>query len=64
MIYLIINDKTKERTYDEEFNWEPFCTLIYNKSNLEFIDNSLQDLTKFLVLKNGFDGTPIISMKK
>jgi hypothetical protein len=64
MAYLIIKDKPKERNNSKEFNWEQFCTLIYKKTNLEFIDNSLQDLTKFLVLKNGFDETPITIKRK
>jgi hypothetical protein len=64
MAYLIIKDNPKEGSKGREFNWEQFRSSIYRKKNFEFIDNSLQDLTKFLVLKNGYDETPIIISKK
>jgi hypothetical protein len=33
--------------------------MIKKTTNLEFIDNSLQELTDFLILKNGFNEIPI-----
>jgi hypothetical protein len=50
MAYLIIKDNPKEESTSREFNWEQFYSVIY-KEKIEFIDSSLQDITKIFSLK-------------
>jgi hypothetical protein len=59
LAYLIIKDKPKDQKVRGEFNWEQLCKMIKKTTSVEFIDNSLQELTEFLILKNGFNETPI-----
>jgi hypothetical protein len=59
LTYLIIKDNSKEDKVTKEFSWEQIIRMIKKTTSLEFIDNSLQELTEFLILKNGFNETPI-----
>jgi hypothetical protein len=59
LAYLIIKDKPKEERFTREFNWEELIRTLRKSTKLEFIDRSLQDLTKFLIMKNGFNEAPI-----
>jgi hypothetical protein len=64
LAYLIIKGKPQGITNEDELNWKQFCGITNKKTNLQFIDNSLQDLTKFLILKNEFYETPSIIQTK
>jgi hypothetical protein len=59
LTYLIIKDNPKKEKVTKEFNWEQIIRTIKKTTSLEFIDNSLQELTEFSILKNGFNETPI-----